>query len=157
VGKTNLTEASCEPLSICLLGELQVRRDGLCLSLPASRRTRALLGYLVLAGGPVDRMALCDLLWDGPDDPRAALRWSLSKLRAVVDDGSHARIVADRAQVAFDAAGAVIDTARVEVLLGAGTEGLRLTRQNGHLSFRKKGVPKWASIEHRTRRSSGLT
>lgn len=27
---------------------------------------------------------------------------------------------------------------------------LRLTRQNGHLSF-GKGVPKWASIGHRTR------
>lgn len=124
MGKANLTAASCESLSICLLGELQVRRNGLSLLLPASRRTRALLGYLVLAGGPVDRIALCDLLWDGPGDPRAALRWSLSKLRPLVDDGSHERIVADRAHVAFDAAGAVIDADRVEALLGAGTEGL---------------------------------
>jgi DNA-binding SARP family transcriptional activator len=45
-----------------------------------------LLGYLVASRAPQSRQGLCDLLWDGPDDPRAALRWSLTKLRPLVDD-----------------------------------------------------------------------
>ena len=62
---------------IRLLGELQVTRAGGVVPLPASKRTRALLGYLVATGDPQFRQTLCDLLWDGPDDPRGSLRWSL--------------------------------------------------------------------------------
>ena len=83
-----MTDIGCAGLlHVRLLGELQLRRDGVLLALPASRRTRALLGYLVATGLPQSRSALCDLLWEGPDDPRASLRWSLTKLRAIVDDG----------------------------------------------------------------------
>ena len=61
-------------LEIRLLGELAVVRDGRVAPLPASRRTRALLGYLAATARPHLRSHLCDLLWEGPDDPRAALR-----------------------------------------------------------------------------------
>jgi DNA-binding SARP family transcriptional activator/tetratricopeptide (TPR) repeat protein len=96
-------------LSIRLLGEIRVLRDGTPLPLPASKKTRALLGYLVAAGTPQPRQRLCDLLWDGPDDPRAALRWSLTKLRPLVDDAHAVRLVADRDRVAFEAHGASVD------------------------------------------------
>ena len=43
------------------------------LPLPASKKTRALLGYVVATGRPHLREKLCELLWPGPDDPRAAL------------------------------------------------------------------------------------
>jgi len=66
------------PLEIRLIGEIAVRRDGVALALPASKKTRALLGYLAVTGRPQRRDRLCSLLWDGPDDPRAALRWSLT-------------------------------------------------------------------------------
>ncbi len=92
------------PLRVRLLGDLELRReDGPAVPLPPSRRTRALLGYLVATGTPQSRATLCDLLWDGPDDPRAALRWSLTKLRAVVDDEAALRLQADRDRVGFDA------------------------------------------------------
>jgi DNA-binding SARP family transcriptional activator len=103
---------------------LEVRRDAASVPLPPSRRTRALLGYLVMSDGAIPRSALCDLLWDGPDDPRAALRWSLSKLRPLVDDPSQERIVANRTHVAFDAAGAFVDSNRIQALLASGTERL---------------------------------
>ncbi|MFL9960286.1 AAA family ATPase [Paraburkholderia sediminicola] len=120
-------DARSEPsLSIRLLGEIKVTRNGAGVPLPASRRTRALLGYLVSADGEVARSTLCDLLWDGPGDPRAALRWSLSKLRVVVDDASHTRIVADRAHVAFSAADTCIDTLRVQTLLAPGIDRMPL-------------------------------
>jgi hypothetical protein len=60
-------------VQIRLLGELEVVRDGHRLPLPASKRSRALLGYLVATGRPHLRSHLCDPLWDSPDDPRAAL------------------------------------------------------------------------------------
>ena len=60
-------------LQVRLLGDLELRRgEGPPLALPPSRRTRALLGYLVATGTPQSRSALCDLLWDGSDDPRAS-------------------------------------------------------------------------------------
>jgi DNA-binding SARP family transcriptional activator len=115
-------------LRIRLLGDLAVQRgegegEGVSVSLPPSRRTRALLGYLVATGVPQSRSHLCDLLWDGPDDPRAALRWSLTKLRDVVDDDPVQRLQADREKVAFAAEDCEIDSVRVGALLG-GTNAL---------------------------------
>ncbi len=64
-----------------LLGELRLFRDGQAVELPASRKTRALLGFLLSSDTRRTRSELCDLLWEEAEDPRAALRWSLSKLR----------------------------------------------------------------------------
>lgn len=103
-----------------LLGDLEVRRgEGPPLPLPPSRRTRALLGYLAAIGAPRSRGALCDLLWDGPDDPRAALRWSLTKLRAVVNGGGIEPLRADRERVLFDPHDCEIDIATLPSLDGA--------------------------------------
>ncbi len=109
-------------LRIRLMGDLQVQRQGASVALPASKRTRALLGYLVATGTPQSRQVLCDLLWDGPDDPRAELRWCLTKLRPVLDDADAQRVQADRERVAFDPCGAAVDTAELRALLAAGLE-----------------------------------
>jgi DNA-binding SARP family transcriptional activator len=45
-----------------MVGRLRVRRDGIALALPASRKVRSLLGYLSLAPWPVSRSHLCELL-----------------------------------------------------------------------------------------------
>lgn len=81
-----------------LLGPMELGAAGESRSLPPSKKTRALLGFLALEPGDHSRRRLCDLFWDGPADPRAALRWSLSKLRPLVD-GEAPGIVADREQV----------------------------------------------------------
>ena len=88
-------------LEISLLGELAVHRDGAAVPLPASRKTRALLGYLALSARAHRRERLCEMFWELPDDPRGALRWSLSKLRAIVDDADAVRLAADRENVAL--------------------------------------------------------
>jgi DNA-binding SARP family transcriptional activator/tetratricopeptide (TPR) repeat protein/energy-coupling factor transporter ATP-binding protein EcfA2 len=100
-------------LEIRLLGPLEVRREGQALALPRSKKARALLGYLVATGRPHSRQGLCELLHDGPADPRAALRWSLSKLRPVVDDEHTARLVCNRDQIRFEGHGATVDLALV--------------------------------------------
>ena len=61
-------------LEVRVLGELELLRSGKPLALPASKKSRALLAFLVVTARPHLRESLCDLLWLGPDDPRAALR-----------------------------------------------------------------------------------
>lgn len=96
-------------LSLGFLGDMEVLRDGLRLSLPQSKKTRALLAYLAVTGRPHRRDRLCSLFWELPDDPRGSLRWSLSKLRPLVDEPMRRRLVADRETVAFAAEDAEID------------------------------------------------
>src|SRR5215471_15671362 len=96
-------------LSIRVLGDFQILKGTAEQELPKSRKTRALLAYLILSGRRHRRERLCDLLWDFPDDPRGSLRWSLSRLRSLVDDPDQERIVADREYVFFDPKGATID------------------------------------------------
>jgi len=97
-------------LKIRLLGEMAILRGGEPLAFPPSKKTRALLAYLVATGRPQRRERLCSMLWELPDDPRGALRWSLSKVRALVDEPDGAsRVVADRETVAFVAEGTACD------------------------------------------------
>src|SRR3712207_4799578 len=83
---------SAPPLEIRLLGPLTVLRAGVPLTLPASRKVRALLAYLALAPQPAQRGQLCELLWDVPDDPRGELRWCLSRVRSVLDAPGRRRV-----------------------------------------------------------------
>ena len=89
-------------LNIKLLGGIELSRDAVDVPLPQSKKTRALLAYLVVTARPHRRERLCSLLWDVTDDPRGALRWSLSKLRPLVDGSDKQRIVADREIVGFN-------------------------------------------------------
>ncbi|HYD88240.1 MAG TPA: alpha/beta fold hydrolase [Vitreimonas sp.] len=111
-------------LEIRLLGELEVRRDGAPVPLPQSKKTRALLAYLAVQRAPQRRDALCELLWELPDDPRAALRWSLSKLRPLLNDDARERLEADRERVSFTAHGADVDLARLRAACADGVERL---------------------------------
>jgi DNA-binding SARP family transcriptional activator len=107
-------------VEIKLLGELEVCHGGRTQPLPASKKTRALLAHLVATARPHLRERLCALLWDGPDDPRAALRWSLTKIRPLLDAGAE-RLTADRERVAFAPGDAVVDAVLVrEALQAAG-------------------------------------
>ena len=109
--------AAMDLLRIQTLGELAVFAGDRRCVLPASKKTRALLAYLALTGRPQRRDRLCELFWSTPDDPRAALRWSLSKLRPSVNDSANERLVADRERVAFDDKNVEIDVRRVEAWL----------------------------------------
>ncbi len=117
------TPSTAAPLEVRLFGSLEVVRDGQVASLPQSKKTRALLAYLAVTGRAHRRERLCDLLWDVADDPRGALRWSLSKLRRVVDDDAR-RIVANRETVAFESAGARIDSAELASGVARGVSSL---------------------------------
>ena len=110
-------------VEIRLLGELEVTHDGRPRPLPASKKTRALLAHLVATARPHLRERLCTLLWDGPDDPRAALRWSLTKIRPLLDDATKTRLACDRERVGFAAEGIVVDVAVLRDELRGGVDG----------------------------------
>lgn len=120
-------DAASHGLSVNLVGSLEVQAGGRRLELPASRKTRALLGYLVLTGAPQRRDRLCELFWDVPDDPRGALRWSLTKLRPLLNRDGIERLATDRERVALLDADLNLDIRRIKACLDdleAGIESL---------------------------------
>jgi pimeloyl-ACP methyl ester carboxylesterase/DNA-binding SARP family transcriptional activator len=106
--------------------------------LPPSQKTRALLAYLAVTRRPHPRERLCRMFWDVADDPRGALRWSLSKLRVLDDEGAP-RIRADRRTVAFEPAGATIDALLVREETAPGLEGLPVERLRGLIAIFRGG------------------
>lgn len=113
-------------LEFRFLGDFEVLRDGEPLPLPPSKKTRALLAYLSLHGRRFRREKLCELLWEVPDDPRGSLRWSLSKLRRLIDDEARTRIDADRSSVGVNTDDVRIDVAELRALAGRGLADMPL-------------------------------
>lgn len=130
---------SASRLTISLLGELTVSRGGVALPLPPSKKTRALLGYLVLTGRSHRRDTLAGLLWDVADDRRGALRWSLSKLRAILDEDGAERVVADRDSVCFRAEGALVDAVSLRSALARARISEMRTEQLAELAGAFRG------------------
>ncbi len=116
-------------MRVRMLGPLAISRGGVDVSLPASRKVRALFAYLAMAPRPVARNALCELLWDVPNDPRGELRWCLSKIRRVVDEPGRPRVLTAEGTVQLDLSDCFVDA--LDVLRGAeeGIESLAVERQ----------------------------
>ncbi len=101
-------------LEIQLIGQIIISRDRVPLELPRSRKTLALLGYLILTGRPQQRDHLCSLFWSDAEDPKAALRWSLSRLRPLLNDEGLERLISDREKIVFNPADTHIDVAALQ-------------------------------------------
>jgi DNA-binding SARP family transcriptional activator/Flp pilus assembly protein TadD len=108
-------------LLVGMLGSLTVASDGRAINLRASRKVRALLAWLALTPRATPRQRLCELLWEGTADPRAELRWHLSKLRAIV--GAE-RIVQDEDCVRLDLADSGVDAREVQGAMQSGRASL---------------------------------
>lgn len=108
-------------IHIELIGTLRVTEGGHEVELPRSRKARALLAMLALEPREHARSALCAYLWPDTADPRADLRWSLSKLRAVL--GTDA-IVSSASGVRLDLEQVSTDVGRIQALLETAREGV---------------------------------
>ncbi len=113
-------------LELKFLGDFEVLRGGRPQTLPPSRKTRALLAFLCLNPRRFRREYLCELLWEVPDDPRGSLRWSLSKLRRLVDDKDRPRLLADRTYVEMDTTGVSVDALTIRSLADRDLEDITL-------------------------------
>jgi DNA-binding SARP family transcriptional activator/pimeloyl-ACP methyl ester carboxylesterase len=111
-------------LQVRVLGSFALFRHQTRLPLPRSRKTRALLAYLAVTGRAHSRDRLCAMFWPVPDDPRAALRWSLSRLRPLVDERDCRRIIADRDSVRIDLAHVNVDWLSLRSAAGNGLDAV---------------------------------
>ena len=100
-------------LNIRLIGQCGISAGEEDLELPHSRKTRALLGYLVATDKSHRRDALSNMFWQNTDDPKGALRWSLSKLRPLLNEESCSRIDSDRQNVSFHPVNCTVDISLV--------------------------------------------
>jgi TolB-like protein/regulator of sirC expression with transglutaminase-like and TPR domain len=105
------------PLVLRLLGDMTLECNGVSRALPKSRKTRALLAYLAIQAGAIRRETLCELFWESADDPRAALRWSLSKLRPLLNTPCGQALHADAHAVALNPALVAVDALEAKALL----------------------------------------
>jgi predicted ATPase/DNA-binding SARP family transcriptional activator len=103
------------PLAFGVLGALEVRRDGVPISVPGERRRAVLAALLVRAGRPVSADALVEAAWGDelPAAPLPALHTVLSRLRTALGPGIFR---ADPAGYVLDAPLDAIDAARFEAL-----------------------------------------
>ncbi len=128
-------------LIIHLLGSIQISRDNQPISL-RGYKTTALLAYLLLTSKAHTRRHLIDLLFDGPADPKASLRWILSQLRQAIGPEF---VLADRQQIAFNFDSdywldvAAFEAGQINLYQGDFLEGL-----NVRDAF---GFEEWASFE----------
>jgi len=113
-----------ELLRVSVLGNLAVSRHGMRMQLPPSKKTRALLAYLAVTDRPHSRDRLCAMFWAVPDDPRAALRWSLTRLRPLIDEPDCRRIVADRESAGLDLDRDTVDILSLRDLVRNGTDAV---------------------------------
>lgn len=112
-----------------MLGNLAIHHGARAVALPASRKLRALLAYLALATRPVGRSPLCELLWDGPNDPRGELRNALSKIRGVIDTPDRQRVIVVEDAVQLDLHGVHVDALEVERAISEGPASLSVERK----------------------------
>jgi len=122
-------EISGLPIEVRMLGPLRIARDGASMPLPASRKARALFGWLALAPRPVGRETLCEMLWDAPSDPRGELRWCLSKLRGLVDEPGNRRLRTEDDRVWLDLSDGFVDAIEVARSAESGLDALDPERQ----------------------------
>lgn len=106
-----------KPIKVILTGEVQVLVEGTRVALPQSRKTRALLTFLALENRPTGRAELCDLLWENTDDPRASLRWSLSRLKAITGGSDKPLLKVDKESIALDSRFVDVDIIGIAELL----------------------------------------
>ena len=112
--ESNRRNRGSAPLQVRMLGPLTINRGGVPLTLPASRKVRALIAYLALTPRPVMRGQLCELLWEAPNDPRGELRWCLSKARSLLDAPDRKRIDARDDAIALDLSDCEVDAITID-------------------------------------------
>ena len=104
-------------LDIQLFGDFRVSYDTPEVELPNSKKTRVLLAYLIVTGRPQRRERLCELFWETSNDPKAALRWSLSQIKKIGDSIGIDLIEIDRERVTASLGNLTTDLSLIDLAL----------------------------------------
>lgn len=117
-----------KPIRIDLLGPIEVWTEGEKANLPPSKKARALLAYLAGTSRTHRREALIEMFCEGTDDPRAALRWQLSRLRPALRAGEKDALLSTREEVSLDLSRIDVDFQSIAQAAKAGFETLEADR-----------------------------
>ncbi len=90
------------PMELQVLGHLTLLRDKVVMPMISSRKTRSLLAYLAITDQAHPREHLCEVFFDNTSDPRGALRWSLSRIRNMIDTDAASHLIVDKDTVQLD-------------------------------------------------------
>jgi DNA-binding SARP family transcriptional activator/tetratricopeptide (TPR) repeat protein len=122
-------------LEIRVIGELEVRLAGKKAALPASRRVRALLGWLAVHPGRHPRSRLAGQFWPDVLDAsaRASLRSAIWALRSALGPDFGSYLVTDRETVTLAADGLSVDLQEVRRLIAQGQPRAALDLCRGDL------------------------
>ena len=122
-------------LEIRVIGELEVRLAGTKAQLPASRRVRALLGWLAVHPGRHPRSRLAGQFWPDVLDTsaRASLRSAIWALRSSLGPDFGSYLVTDRDTVTLAADGLSVDLWEVRRLIAHGQPRAALDLCRGEL------------------------
>ncbi len=122
-------------LEIRVIGELDVRLGGVTAELPASRRSRALLGWLAVHPGRHSRARLAGLFWPDVLDAsaRASLRSAVWALRAALGPELGGYLVGDRDTITLAGDGLRVDLREARRLLAERQPAAALALCGGEL------------------------
>ncbi len=122
-------------LEIRVIGELEVRLAGTRPELPASRRARALLGWLAVHPGRHPRSRLAGLFWPDVLDTsaRASLRSAIWALRSALGPDFGSCLAADRDTVTLAGDGLWVDLLEFRALIRQGQPEAALSLCRGDL------------------------
>ena len=122
-------------LEIRVIGELEVQLAGTKAELPASRRVRALLGWLAVHPGRHPRSRLAGQFWPDVLDAsaRASLRSAIWALRSALGPDFGSYLATDRDTVTLAADGLTVDLREVRRLIGQGQPRAALDLCRGDL------------------------
>ncbi len=122
-------------LEIRVIGELEVRLGGVTAELPASRRSRALLGWLAVHPGRHSRARLAGLFWPDVLDAsaRASLRSAMWALRAALGPELGGYLAGDRDTITLAGDGLRVDLREARRLLAEQQPAAALALCGGEL------------------------
>jgi DNA-binding SARP family transcriptional activator/tetratricopeptide (TPR) repeat protein len=122
-------------LEIRVIGELEVRLGGVTAELPASRRSRALLGWLAIHPGRHSRARLAGLFWPDVLDAsaRASLRSAMWALRAALGPELGGYLAGDRDTITLAGDGLRVDLREARRLLAERQPAAALALCGGEL------------------------
>ena len=122
-------------LEIRVIGELEVRLAGTKAELPASRRVRALLGWLAVHPGRHSRSRVAGQFWPDVLDAsaRASLRSAIWALRSALGPDFGSYLATDRDTVTLAADGLSVDLQEVRRLIAQGQPRAALDLCRGDL------------------------
>ena len=118
-----MADLNVDAVRLTVLGGLAACTAAGEVTLPRSRKARALLAYLAAADDPCRKSSICEILFSRTSDPAANLRWCLSRLRSSFGDKKKELVCSDAKFVWLGCGASCVDIRRLREIRRDGIFG----------------------------------